>query len=85
MAVCLAPSRLIQGLGFQSIEQVSSTYGDRSAGTIVENCSNMLILRCSASEGGGTARFASLLIGQREVIRPTVTHSIGIEGRLLSR
>ena len=72
-------------LGFQSIAQVSSTYGDGPARTIVENCSNTLILRCSASEGGGTARFASQLIGQREVIRPTVTHSTGFEGRLLSR
>jgi hypothetical protein len=43
------------------------------------------ILRCSASEGGGTAKFASQLIGQREVIRPTVTHSTGIEGKLIGR
>ena len=46
-------------LGFQSIAQVSSTYGHGEAQTIVENCSNTLILRCSASENGGTARFAS--------------------------
>lgn len=51
-------------LSFQSIAQVSSTYGDGPARTIVENCSNTLILRCSAIEGGGTARFASQLIGQ---------------------
>ena len=56
-------------LGFQSIAQVSSTYGDGEAKTIVENCGNSLILRCSASEGGGTARFASQLIGEREVVR----------------
>ncbi|MFN9503713.1 MAG: type IV secretion system DNA-binding domain-containing protein [Rubrivivax sp.] len=72
-------------LGFQSIAQVSSTYGDGPARTIVENCSNTLILRCSASEGGGTAKFASQLIGQREVIRPTVTHSTGIEGKFIGR
>jgi hypothetical protein len=72
-------------LGFQSIAQVSSTYGDGPARTIVENCSNTLILRCSASEGGGTARFASQLIGQREIIRPTVTHSTAIEGRFLQQ
>lgn len=36
----------------------------------MENCGNTLILRCSASEGGGTAKFASQLIGEREVIRP---------------
>jgi hypothetical protein len=58
-------------LGFQSIAQVASTYGAGDAHTIVENCGNTLILRCSASEGGGTSRFASTLIGQREVLRTT--------------
>ena len=62
-------------LGFQSISQVSSTYGQGDAHTIVENCGNTLILRCSASEGGGTARFASQLIGDREVMRTTVSRS----------
>ena len=37
--------------------------------TIVENCGNTLILRCSGSEQGGTSQFASRLIGEREVIR----------------
>jgi type IV secretory pathway TraG/TraD family ATPase VirD4 len=59
-------------LGFQSIAQVSSTYG-QDAHTIVENCGNTLIFRCSASEGGGTARFASQLIGEREVLRTTTS------------
>src|SRR5271156_6486417 len=62
-------------LGFQSIAQVSSTYGQGEAHTIVENCGNTLILRCSASEGGGTARFASQLIGEREVLRTTVSRN----------
>ena len=62
-------------LGFQSIAQVSSTYGQGDAHTIVENCGNTLILRCSASEGGGTARFASQLIGEREVLHTTVSKS----------
>jgi type IV secretory pathway TraG/TraD family ATPase VirD4 len=62
-------------LGFQSIAQVSSTYGQGDAHTIVENCGNTLILRCSASEGGGTARFASQLIGDREVTRTTISRS----------
>lgn len=62
-------------LGFQSIAQVSSTYGQGDAHTIVENCGNTLILRCSASEGGGTARFASQLIGEREVVHTTVSRS----------
>jgi type IV secretory pathway TraG/TraD family ATPase VirD4 len=56
-------------LGFQSISQVSSTYGQGEAQTLVENCSNTLILRCSGSENGGTSMFASRLIGDREVLR----------------
>jgi type IV secretory pathway TraG/TraD family ATPase VirD4 len=55
-------------LGFQSISQVSSIYGGE-ANTIVENCGNTLILRCSGSEHGGTSQFASRLIGEREVAR----------------
>jgi type IV secretory pathway TraG/TraD family ATPase VirD4 len=60
-------------LGFQSVAQVAGTYGNAEARTLVENCSNSLILRCSASEGGGTAAFASTLIGQREVVRTSVS------------
>jgi len=56
-------------LGFQSVAQVSSTYGAAEAQTLVENCANTLILRCSASEHGGTSQFASRLIGEREVSR----------------
>jgi hypothetical protein len=62
-------------LGFQSISQVSSTYGAGEANTIVENCSNTLILRCSGSEHGGTSQFASRLIGEREVTRVTTSRS----------
>jgi type IV secretory pathway TraG/TraD family ATPase VirD4 len=58
-------------LGLQSISQVSSTYGHGVADTIVENCGNALILRCSAGEKGGTSQFASRLIGQREVVHLT--------------
>ena len=39
----------------------------------MENCGNTLILRCSASEQGGTAKFASRLIGEREVEREQTT------------
>ena len=56
-------------LGFQSVAQVSSTYGPGEAQTIIENCANTLILRCSGSENGGTSQFASRLIGEREIIR----------------
>ena len=62
-------------LGFQSIAQVSATYGSGEAQTIVENCGNSLLLRCSASEHGGTAAFASRLIGQREVLRLNTSRS----------
>jgi type IV secretory pathway TraG/TraD family ATPase VirD4 len=62
-------------LGFQSIAQVEGSFGRAEAQTIVENCGNTLILRCSASENGGTARFASKLIGEREVIREQITKS----------
>ena len=62
-------------LGFQSIAQVSGTYGRAEAETVVENCGNTLILRCSASEHGGTAQFASKLIGEREVIREQISRS----------
>jgi type IV secretory pathway TraG/TraD family ATPase VirD4 len=72
-------------LGFQSIAQVSGTYGRAEAQTIVENCGNTLILRCSASEGGGTARFASSLIGEREVIREQITKSTRPNEWLASR
>ena len=60
-------------LGFQSVAQVSSTYGAGEAQTIVENCGNTLILRCSASEHGGTSQFASRLIGEREIARRTTS------------
>jgi type IV secretory pathway TraG/TraD family ATPase VirD4 len=62
-------------LGFQSVAQVSSSYGNGEAHTLVENCANSLILRSSASEGGGTARFASSLIGDREILRTTHSRS----------
>jgi type IV secretory pathway TraG/TraD family ATPase VirD4 len=64
-------------LGFQSIAQVSGTYGAADAQTIVENCGNTLLLRCSAAENGGTARFASRLIGEREVLREQVSRADG--------
>jgi hypothetical protein len=62
-------------LGFQSVAQVSSTYGSGEAQTIVENCANTLILRCSGSEHGGTSQFASRLIGEREVLRLSTSRS----------
>jgi hypothetical protein len=62
------------------IAQVSSTYGAGDAQTIVENCSNTLILRCAGSEGGGTSQFASRLIGEREIVRRQITYGRDREG-----
>ena len=62
-------------LGFQSVGQVSTVYGTGEAQTIIENCGNTLILRCSASQQGGTASFASRLIGQREILRSSHSFS----------
>lgn len=62
-------------LGWQSIAQVSSSYGSGEAQTIVENCGNSLILRCAGSENGGTSAFAARLIGEREVVRRQQTRS----------
>ena len=70
-------------LGFQSIAQVSGTYGSADAQTIVENCGNTLILRCSGSESGGTSHFASRLIGEREMVRRQTSRGKDREGAFL--
>jgi type IV secretory pathway TraG/TraD family ATPase VirD4 len=62
-------------LGFQSVAQVSSTYGAGEAQTIIENCGNTMILRCSGSEHGGTSQFASRLIGEREMLATQTSRS----------
>src|ERR1700736_3769108 len=67
-------------IGFQSIAQVSSTYGAGDAQTIVENCGNTLILRCSGSDNGGTSQFASRLIGEREIVRRQTSRGADREG-----
>ena len=72
-------------LGFQSIAQVSGTYGAAEAQTIVENCGNTLILRCSGSENGGTSQFASKLIGEREVVRRQTSRGNDREGVFSAR
>ncbi|HEV7357849.1 MAG TPA: type IV secretion system DNA-binding domain-containing protein, partial [Steroidobacteraceae bacterium] len=72
-------------LGFQSAAQVSGTYGDCDAHTIIENCGTTLILRCSGSEDGGTSQFASRLIGEREVLRNQVSRGKDRESAFSSR
>lgn len=62
------------------IAQVSTTYGAGSAQTLVENCGNTLILRCSGSENGGTSQFASRLIGEREIVRRQTSRGRDREG-----
>jgi hypothetical protein len=46
---------------------------------------NILILRCSASEHGGTSQFASRLIGEREVSRRQVSRGSDREGLFARR
>ena len=41
---------------------------------------NILILRCSSSEHGGTSQFASRLIGDREVVRRQTSRAHDREG-----
>jgi type IV secretory pathway TraG/TraD family ATPase VirD4 len=72
-------------LGFQSVAQVSSTYGQSEAQTIIENCGNTLILRCSGSENGGTSQFASRLIGDREILRRQISRGSDRESALSAR
>jgi type IV secretory pathway TraG/TraD family ATPase VirD4 len=72
-------------LGFQSVAQVSGTYGAAEAQSLVENCGNTLILRCSSGEHGGTAQFASRLIGERQIVRRQVTRSRDSEAFLSGR
>ena len=67
------------------IAQVSCTYGQSAAQTIVENCGNTLILRCSASENGGTSQFASRLIGDREILRRQLSRGSDREAAFSSR
>ena len=64
-------------LAFQSIGPLTEIYGHGFSGAVIENAANTLILRCSDSgeRSGGTAQFASSLIGQREVLRTTSSTS----------
>lgn len=64
-------------LSFQSVGPTHELYGHGFAAALVENASNTLILRCSDSgdRSGGTAKFASSLIGEREVMRTTKSTS----------
>jgi len=51
--------------------------------TIVENCGNTLILRCSGSDDGGTSHFASRLIGEREIVRRQTSRGRDREGSFI--
>lgn len=70
-------------IGFQSFAQVKAVYGE-GAHTIIENCGNLLLLRSGTSDGGGTAKLASDLIGDREVERDDISRS-RTRGRFTSR
>lgn len=71
-------------LSFQALSQLGATYGVGDAQTLIENCGNTLILRCSASEHGGTSQFASRLIGEREIVRRHTARARDL-GHTLSR
>lgn len=71
-------------LGLQSVAQVSACYGAGPAQSIIENCGNSLIFRCSGSENGGTSHFASRLIGDREVLRRQHSRGRDRQGGLFS-
>ena len=47
--------------------------------------SNILILRCSGSENGGTSQFASRLIGEREIVRRQTSRGRDREGLFSAR
>src|ERR1700685_2284934 len=68
-------SNIISWLTPIAVILIMALGGMAMANRIVENCGNTLILRCSASEGGGTSRFASRLVGEREVLRTTQSWS----------
>jgi type IV secretory pathway TraG/TraD family ATPase VirD4 len=72
-------------LGFQSVAQVSNTYGAGEAQALAENCGHTLILRCSGSENGGTSQFASRLIGEREIVRRQMSRGRDRKGFFASR
>ena len=65
------------GLGFQSIAQLRETYGDNVAATIEEQIATKLVLRCEGTGQGGTAAYASALIGEREVAHEEVSVTRG--------
>src|SRR6202034_899600 len=71
-------------LGFQSVAQVSSTYGGGGE-TIVQKWGKRVVLRCSGSENGGTSHFASRLIGEREVLRRQTSRGRDRESGFVTR
>jgi type IV secretion system protein VirB4 len=88
----LATSRLF--FGTEAIEyrsptatRVGAMLGIKEYPTpsVVENCANTLILRCSGSENGGTSQFASRLIGDREILRRQVSRGSDRDSALSSR
>jgi type IV secretory pathway TraG/TraD family ATPase VirD4 len=61
-------------LGYQDIEGLREVYGTQLANEIAGQCSNKAVLRCDSAD---TARWASALFGQREVleVRLGVSHA----------
>jgi hypothetical protein len=64
-------------LGFQNVSQLRDIYGRDTAITLVSSPTTKIILRCDEPE---TAKWASDLIGNREITRPQMTSLAGVSG-----
>src|SRR6266853_4275494 len=60
-------SRVTRAAAYRAGERIR----DERTSEVYNYCGNMLLLRCSASERGGTSEFASKLIGQHQVVHIT--------------
>jgi type IV secretory pathway TraG/TraD family ATPase VirD4 len=62
-------------MGFQNVSQLRSIYGRDGAITLTSSPTTKVILRCDEAE---TAKWASELLGSREVERMTMTQLAGL-------
>lgn len=67
-------------LAIQSTAQLSKTYGNHDSKIITETPQNRLILRVGTGEGGGTAKWASDVLGKQDISRTETSTSVNHEG-----